>query len=102
MLNREEREAGIFFYLTRFLRLGYNFSYGEGGYPEKISIQMSDGGYEEIKRKDIYRIHTVGFVFRIIRNTGIGMMVNFWERDSNYFEAGRDRMFIDRHITYEF
>ena len=82
--------------------MDYNFTYGEASYPEKISIQMSDGGYEEIRRKDTYRIQTVGFVFRIIRKTGIGLMVNFWERDSNYFGAGRDRMFIDGHITYEF
>ncbi len=94
--------AGISFYLTRFLRVDYNFTYGEANYPKEIAIWMPDGGYEEIKRKDIYRIQTVGFVFRIIRNTGIGLMVNFWERDSNYFGAIRDRMFIGGYVTYEF
>jgi len=94
--------AGISFYLTKFLKLDYNFSYGEASYPEEISIQMPDGGYEEIKRKDIYRTQTVGLVFRIIKNTGIGLMVNFWERDSNYFGASRDRMFIGGYVTYDF
>ncbi len=94
--------AGISFYLTKFLRLDYNFSYGEANYPELILLRMPDGRYEEIKRKDIYRIHTAGFVFRIIRNTGIGLIVNFWERESNYYWVGRDRSFIEGYVTYAF
>lgn len=94
--------AGISFYLTHFLRVDHNFAYGEASYPEKMSIRMPDGGYEEIKRKDIYRVQTVGFVFRIIKNTGIGLIVNFWQRDSNYFGASRDRMFIGGYVTHEF
>ncbi|NIO49357.1 MAG: outer membrane beta-barrel protein [Candidatus Aminicenantes bacterium] len=94
--------GGISFYLTKFLRLDYNFSYGEANYPELMLLQMPDGRYEEIKRKDIYRINTAGFVFRIIRNTGIGLMVNFWERESNIFWASRNRGFIGGYVTYEF
>jgi hypothetical protein len=94
--------AGISFYLTKFLRLDYNYSYGEGNYPELMLLQMPDGRYEEIKRKDIYRVHRAGFVFRIIRNTGIGLMVNFWERESNYYWANRNRGFISGYVTYEF
>ena len=94
--------AGISFYLTKFLRLDYNFSYGEANYPELMLLQMPDGQYEEIKRKDTYRIHTAGFVVRIIRNTGIGLMVNFWERKSNYYWASRNRGFISGYVTYEF
>jgi len=82
--------AGISFYLTHFLRLDYNFSHGEANYPELMLLQMPDGQYEEIKRKDTYRIHTAGFVVRIIRNTGIGLMFNFWERESNYFCENRN------------
>ena len=94
--------AGISFYLTKFLRLDYNFSYGEANYPEIMPLRMLDGRYEDIKRKDIYRTQTIGFVFRIIRNTGIGLMVNFWERESNYFWASRNRGFIGGYVTYEF
>ncbi len=94
--------AGISFYLTKFLRLDYNFSYGEANYPELMLLQMPDGQYEEIKRKDTYHIHTAGFVVRIIRNTGIGLMVNFWERKSNYYWASRNRGFISGYVTYEF
>jgi hypothetical protein len=94
--------TGLSFYLTKFLRLDYNFSYGEANYPEVIPLQMPDGRYEEIKRKDLYRIHTAGFVFRIISNTGIGLMANFWERKSNYHWASRNRGFIGGYVTYEF
>jgi len=94
--------GGISFYLTKFLRLDYNFSYGEANYPELMPLRMPDGRYEELKRKDIYRIQTAGFVFRIIRNTGIGLMVNFWERESNYYWASRNRRFIGGYVTYEF
>jgi len=94
--------AGLSFYLTKFLRLDYNFSYGKANYPEVMSLWMPDGRYEEIKRKDVYRIQTAGFVFRIIKNTGIGLMVNFWERESNYYWANRNRGFIGGYITYEF
>ena len=94
--------SGVSLYLTRFLRLDYNFLYGESRYPEVALLQMPDGRMEEIKRKDIYRIHTVGFVFRIIRNTGIGVMVNFWERESNVYWANRNRKFVGGYITYEF
>ena len=82
--------------------MDYNFVYGETIYPEKTLIQIPDAQYEEINRKDLYRIHTVGFVFRIIEQTGMGIMVNFWERDSNIPWVRRNRMFISAYLTYEF
>ncbi len=94
--------TGISFYLTKFLRLDYDFSYGEANYPEVMFLWLPDGSYEEILRKDIYHIHTAGFVIRIIRNTGIGLMVNYWKRDSNYYWETRDRMFVGGFVTYEF
>ncbi len=94
--------AGISFYLTKFLRLDYNFSYGEANYPELMPLRMPDGRYEEIKRKDIYRTHTAGFVFRVIRNIGIGLMINFGERESNYFWENWNRGFVGGYITYQF
>jgi hypothetical protein len=100
--NEDMYGAGISFYLTKFLRVDYNLSYGEASYPEFISLRMPDGSYDDIKRKDIYRTQAVGFVFRIIRNMGIGMMVDFWERESNYWGANRDRTFIGGYLTYQF
>ena len=100
--NEDRYGAGISFYLTKFLRVDYNLSYGESNYPEPMMLRMPDGRYEEIKRRDIYRTQTAGLVFRIIRNTGIGLMVNFWERTSNIPGVSRDRMFIGGYVTYEF
>ncbi len=100
--NEDRYGVGISFYLTKFLRVDYNLSLGKANYPELISLRMPDGSYEEIKMKNIYRTHAAGFVFRIIRNTGIGLMVNFWKRESNYYWENRERMFFGGYITYEF
>jgi hypothetical protein len=94
--------AGISFYLTRFLKLDYDYSYGKSNYPELTTIVLPDGRAEKIYRKDLYRTHSVGLVFRIMGNTGIGLVINFWDRDSNYYLEDRDRMFVGGYVTYEF
>lgn len=94
--------TGISFYLSRSLRLDYNFTYGKSNYPEVITIRMPDENHKEIKRQDTYRIHTAGFAVRIIRSTGIGGRVNLWERDSMSPEFGRNRWFVGVYVTHEF
>lgn len=94
--------TGISFYLTRFLRLDYDFIYGIGSYPEMTAVRLPDESYKEIKREDLYRIHTAGIVFRIVRNTGIGVRFYYWERESNIPGAGRNRWFVGGYVTYEF
>jgi hypothetical protein len=80
----------------------YGLSYARAHYPVPMSVRMPDGSYEEIIRNDRYRNHSVGLVFRVIENTGIGFMVNFWERESNYYRENRQRLFIGGYVTYEF
>jgi len=94
--------AGISFYLTRFLRLDYDFSYGENDYPEGMTIRMPEGRYQIIKRQDIYRTHTVGFAVRVIRSTGVGIRYNYWQRESNIQWVGRKNWFVGGYVTYEF
>jgi len=94
--------GGVSFYLTRFLRLDYNYSYSEGDYPEPFLAMLSDGSIGEIKRRDLYYTHNVGIVFRIIRNVGIGINANFWDRDSNLIGADRDRFLVGGYLTYDF
>lgn len=94
--------TGISFYPTRILRLDYDFSYSTGDYPEVSVIRLPDESYNEIKRKDIYRVHAAGMVFRIVRNTGIGVRVYFWERDSNISYAERKRWTMGGFVTYDF
>jgi hypothetical protein len=100
--NEDRYGAGVSYYLTRFLRVDYGLNYARTHYPVPMSVRMPDGSYEEIIRNDRYRNHSVGLVFRIIENTGIGFMVNFWERESNYYRENRQRLFIGGYVTYEF
>jgi hypothetical protein len=94
--------AGISFYLTQIARLDYNFSYGGGTYPEPITVQAPDGSLQEITRKDKYRTHTAGIVFRIIGNTGLGLTATYWERASNYYLYSTDRFAVGAAITFDF
>jgi hypothetical protein len=94
--------SGLSFYLTRIIRLDYDFIYGESVYPETEFFQMPDGTTQEIKRKDTYLTHSAGIVFRIKRNIGVGLTVNYWERDSNIVKLGRNRGFLGGYLTYDF
>ena len=94
--------TGLSFYPAPFLRLDYDFSYGQSDYPEAQPIRLPDGELTEIKRKDIYRVHTTGLVFRIKENIGIGLTVTYWERESNIGDFGRNRTFIGGYLTYDF
>lgn len=94
--------AGCSYYLTRFLRLDYEFTYEEGNYPEEFLIIVSDDSFERIRRRDIYNMHRTGIVFRIVGNIGIGLGINIWNRESTISEANRSRVFITGYLTYDF
>jgi len=94
--------TGLSFYLTQFMRLDYDFSYGEGKYPDEVIVPLPDGGFEEVERADTYLSHTAGLIFRVIRNTGIGLTITYWERDSSIEGLGRTRTFIGGYLTYDF
>ncbi|MCD6193937.1 MAG: outer membrane beta-barrel protein [Candidatus Aminicenantes bacterium] len=93
---------GASFYLSRRLRLDYRFRYGEGRYPEPMPMTLPEGGVEYIKRRDIYRTHTVGLVFRVYGTTGVGVQAVLWERKTNYRWENRRRFFVGAYVTYEF
>ncbi|MGB6680252.1 MAG: outer membrane beta-barrel protein [Candidatus Bathyarchaeia archaeon] len=93
--------SGLSFYLTEFIRLDYDFSYGKTEYNEEL-IQSPDGGFEENIRMDTYLTHSAGLVFRIKRNIGIGLTATYWERDSNILGVRRTRGFIGGYLTYDF
>ena len=93
---------GISFYLTPVVRLDYDFSYGSGVYPEGQSNQQPEGELEEIERKDSYLSSSAGIAYRIVRNTGIGLTLTYWKRESDIEEFGRAGMFIGAYLTYDF
>jgi hypothetical protein len=95
--------GGLSFYLTRFLRLDYDYRDGENRYPEQTEIRLPDESYEVVERKDRYRSHQISVVFRIFRNTGLGLSINSWERASNDYRWGdRKSLFFGGYITYDF
>ena len=95
-------EGGLSFYLSQRVRLDYRFLYGEGRYPEPFLSVQPKGTVEMVRRRDTYRTHTAGIVFRVIGNTGIGLQAILWERDSNYYYESRQRYFVGGYLTYEF
>lgn len=94
--------GGVRYYLKKFFRLDYSLNYGQSHYPKPIKFLGPGGEMEEIFRTDEYRIHTVGIVFKIKKEFGLGISLNFWKRDSNYNLADRERMFIGIFLTNDF
>lgn len=93
--------AGISFYPFQIVRLDYDFTYSESNYQEPTVIENPEGSFQELTRMDDYKIHSVAIVFRIVRNTGIGLRANYEERISNYY-GDRYKLLIGAFITYDF
>jgi hypothetical protein len=94
--------AGISFYMNQYIRLDYDFAYRDSFYPEPDTVRLPDESYQEINRKDKYTSHSVGIVFRVFRNVGIGLRATYWERDSNFIYYNRNQLFVGGYLTYEF
>jgi len=94
--------AGVSFYVNPFIRLDYDFSYGEAYYPEPEIFRLPDESYQEINREDTYLVHSVGLVIRVFRSTGIGLIASFRDRNSNIGIYDRIRVFIGGYLTYDF
>jgi hypothetical protein len=90
------------FYPFEFLRIDYSYSYGKSQYPELFPVRNPDGSWSDIRRTDLYYIHSLGLVVRLIRATGIGIRFNDWSRVSNYSGASRNRDFIELFIETSF
>jgi len=90
--------AGISFYLTSFLRLDYDYSFGRNNYPE---TQEVDPGVE-VKRLDEFDIHSAGIYIRIWKSTALGFVANRWLRNSNLDREDDRRWFYGVNLTYEF
>ena len=93
---------GITFYLNRFIRLDYNYRHGRNYYPEPTLIRLPTGESVEINRLDKYLLQSGAIVIRIIKNTGIGIEVNYMNRDSNYPGISLKRFFVGGYLTYDF
>lgn len=90
--------AGVSFYLTGFLRLDYNYSFGRNDYPAPQEVEPG----VEVKRRDDYDIHSAGIYVRIWKSTALGFVASRWLRDSNLDREDDKRWFYGVNLTYEF
>lgn len=94
--------GGLSFYLFRFLRLDYSLTYGQLHYPDTFFVRLPDESYAEIDRLDKYTTHTLGFAYRLVGSTAVGIRFNFWNHDSNLIGWNRSNMVIGGYLTYDF
>lgn len=90
--------VGVSFYLTSYLRLDYDYSFGRNSYP---TAQEVDPGVE-VKRMDDFDTHSAGFYVRIWKSTALGVVASRWIRDSNLDREDDKRWFYGVNLTYEF
>jgi hypothetical protein len=94
--------VGLSFRLTRLLRIDYDLQYGELKYPEPFRIFGTVQPFLEISRKDVHRTHSVGVTIAIIRNTGIQLSYNIFDRTSNAPGFNIKRNFVGISLTQDF
>ena len=94
--------AGVSIYLNRFTRLDYNFGRSENRYPNPTQVILPGGDVSEVKLKDTINLHTGAIVFRIIKNTGIGLRLDYWHRYTNLQANDLKRLLVGGFLTYEF
>jgi len=85
--------AGASVYISRNIRLDYDYNRGRNDYPQELGVQ---------KRLDDYQIHAVGIYFRLRENTALGIIASRWVRDSNLDWEDDDRNFVGFNLTYDF
>lgn len=89
-------------YVTRFLRVDYDYSIGNSKYPKLIPLFYPDGSFENIRRIDNYRIQTVRLVFKFFKEIGLGISANQWVRDSNYLGESRSQIYLNASLILNF
>jgi len=94
--------GGASFYLSRIIRLDYDYRNGRLNYPEKSSVTQPGGDIQEIARRDIMQSHRGGIVFRLYSNTGVGFYVDIIKRDSNVLLNNFENTFIGLYLIYDF
>jgi len=85
-------------YIMKRSRLTYDYWDGRNRYPESQAVAPG----AQVKKRDDYRIHSIGFYFRLKRNIGIGLVANRWNRDSNLVHEIGNRDFVGMNLTYDF
>lgn len=85
--------VGASLYISRNVRLDYDYNRGRNDYPQEFGVQ---------KRLDDYQIHAMGIYFRLKENTALGIIASRWVRDSNLDWEDDDRDFVGFNLSYDF
>jgi hypothetical protein len=94
--------AGASLYLTRNLRLDYEFSAGRLDYPEPFAITLPDIGPTVIDRLDRTRQHSIGLSVRLLRTIGLSLSYNIFDWESTVPGFDLERSFLGLNLTYDF
>ena len=90
--------AGVSIYLSRNIRLDYDYNLGDFKYP-----RISGDGLGLIRsRNDQVQVHRAGIYLRIQKNIGLGIIANLWRRNSTEDWLKSERTFIGTNLTYDF
>jgi len=88
--------VGASVYVLRFLRFDYDYSRGRNEYP------LAGGGGPDEKRLDVYTLHSGGVYVRLKKTVALGVIANWWARDSNIDTEDDNRTFFGLNLTYDF
>lgn len=85
--------TGASLYISRNIRLDYDYNRGRNDYPQEFGVQ---------KRRDDYKIHAVGIYLRLKKDVAFGVIASRWVRDSNLDWEDDNRDFVGFNLTYDF
>jgi hypothetical protein len=85
--------TGASLYISRNIRLDYDYNRGRNDYPQEFGVQ---------KRRDDYQIHAVGIYLRLKKDVAFGVIASRWVRDSNLDWEDDNRDFVGFNLTYDF
>jgi Putative beta-barrel porin 2 len=89
--------SGASLYLAKNIRLDYNFYFGKNTYPAAIGEQSAPQ-----ERQDDYTSQSVGPFIRIKDDIALGLIVTFWQRDSNIYWANGKQTLLGVKLIYDF
>jgi hypothetical protein len=92
--NQQSIVGGVEFYLSRQLKLGYNFQYGLMSYKD-----LEDS---TIMRKDRMQRSRFFVGIKIFKKMGVGLEYSTYRVDSDEEDYSRSYDFIGGYITYDF
>jgi len=97
----DEAAAGVSYYLTRSIRLDYEFSAARLDYPEPFEVS-TPGGIAFFDRRDDVNQHSLGFSVRLMRTIGLSISYNIFDWASTIPGFDIKRSFLGLNLTYDF